>query len=136
MKIILDTNVFVSGIFWSGPPRRILDAWADGDLGLAVSPAIIDEYDRVIAEVGAIRPGVLVEPWRRLLGTTVSVTEALPLPTRVSRDPDDDKFLACALAAGVGVVVSGDRDLLAVSGYQGITVLTPAAFVRRFLSDT
>jgi len=51
----------------------------------------------------------------------------------VCSDPDDDKFLACAAAAGAGVIVSGDRDLLEVSGWRGIEVLKPRAFVERYV---
>lgn len=47
MRIVLDTNVFVSGIFFSGPPSRILEAWRDGKIELAISPDILSEYQRV-----------------------------------------------------------------------------------------
>ena len=62
------------------------------------------------------------------------VVAASGLGQRVCRDPDDDKFLACAIAGNAKVVVSGDKDLLATSGYAGITVLTPRAFVERYLT--
>jgi predicted nucleic acid-binding protein len=55
------------------------------------------------------------------------------LPESVCDDPDDDKFIACAVSAGVGIIVSGDRHLLQVSGYQGIQVLKPREFVDTFL---
>ena len=50
-------------------------------------------------------------------------------------DPDDDKFLACAVAAGVSCIVSGDKHLLRVSWYRGIEVLKPRAFVGRYLAE-
>jgi uncharacterized protein len=56
------------------------------------------------------------------------------LPERVSSDPDDDKFLACALAASVPVVVSGDRDLLDHTGWRGVRVLRPRQFTDEFLA--
>ena len=55
------------------------------------------------------------------------------LPEPVSSDPDDDKFIACALSAGCQLIVSGDKDLLTVSGYAGIEILKPAAFVKQYL---
>jgi predicted nucleic acid-binding protein len=57
----------------------------------------------------------------------------IPLPEKVCEDPDDDKFLACALASGSNLVVSGDRHLLKVSGYQNIEVLKPRYFLDKYL---
>ncbi len=56
------------------------------------------------------------------------------LPEAVCEDPDDDKFIACALASGSTVIVSGDKHLLKVSGYQKIEVLKPREFVNRYLA--
>ena len=51
MRIILDTNVFISRIFYTGPPSQILKAWRDGKVQLLVSPSILDEYQRIGAEL-------------------------------------------------------------------------------------
>jgi len=56
-----------------------------------------------------------------------------PLPERVCEDPDDDKFLACAIACGEKLVVSGDKHLLTVSGYEGVIVMKPREFVDQYL---
>ena len=56
------------------------------------------------------------------------------LEGQVCADPDDDKFLACALASGARIIVSGDKHLVDVSGYRGIEVLRPRAFVDRYLA--
>ena len=52
MKIVIDTNVFVSGIFFTGPPYRILEAWRNGRLQPAISQEIVDEYQSVVGEKG------------------------------------------------------------------------------------
>jgi predicted nucleic acid-binding protein len=59
--------------------------------------------------------------------------EASRLPFNVSADPDDDKFLACALASRTKVIVSGDKHLLAVSGYRSIEIIKPRLFVERHI---
>ena len=59
-----------------------------------------------------------------------------PLVLVVEDDPDDDKFLACALAAGISVIVSGDKRLRAVSGWNGIEILTPRQFIDRYVTDS
>ncbi len=77
--------------------------------------------------------GADIESLLTLLAIHSELVDAPDLPEPVCEDPDDDKFLACALAAGVQVVVSGDRHLLRASGWSGIEVLTPRQFVERYL---
>jgi putative PIN family toxin of toxin-antitoxin system len=61
VKVVLDTNVFVSGVFFGGPPRRILEAWRDGKIQLLLSPAILEEYQRVMRELVLQFPEIEVE---------------------------------------------------------------------------
>jgi len=133
MKLILDTNVFVSGVFFSGPPFEILDAWRRKRVTLIISPDILSEYQRVGDALAAKFPGVDLDPWIELLILKAKLCEAAPLGESVCTDPDDDKFIACGIATRTKLIVSGDRHLLDVSGYQGITVLKPRAFVERYL---
>ena len=133
MKLIVDTNVFVSGVFFSGPPFEILDAWRRKKVTLIISPDILSEYRRVGDALVAEFPGVNLDPWIELLMLKAELAEAPPLPESVCSDPDDDKFLACGIATRTKLIVSGDKHLLDVSGYQGITVLKPRAFVDRCL---
>ena len=128
MKVVLDTNVFVSGIFFGGTPGRVLEAWRDGRAEFVLSREIVEEYVRVGGELADRFPGVDLSAALELLTVSATLVTAPPLPERASRDPDDDKFLACALAAGADCVVSGDRDLLDVSSYEGIVVLSPRDF--------
>ena len=133
MRIVLDTNVFISGIFFTGPPHRILTAWHDGEIEIVASAEILDEYRRVGKELSHQFPGVDIEPLLALLAIGAEMVIAPELPEPVSQDPDDDKFLACALAGRCEVVVSGDKHLKKVTGYWGIDVLSPRAFVDCYL---
>jgi putative PIN family toxin of toxin-antitoxin system len=135
VRIVLDTNVFVSAVFFGGVPGRILEAWRDGRLQLVLSVDILDEYQRVGQILGLQYSGVDLKPFLRLLTVEAEIIEAPDLPTPVSADPDDDKFLACASAAGVPVIVSGDKDLLNQDGWRGIRVLRPRQFTDEFLSE-
>ena len=58
MKVVLDTNVLVSGIFFSGPPSWVLRAWSQGKFYLVISPEILDEYTRVSAELAVKFAGI------------------------------------------------------------------------------
>lgn len=136
MKIVLDTNVFVSGVFFSGPPYQILEAWRDGRITLAVSPDILEEYHRVAEILAENHPKIDLKPMLEYVIRNAEVYAALPLSESICDDPDDDKFLACALASESTVVVSGDKHLIGVSGYQEIEVLTPRDFVDRYLKGS
>lgn len=133
MRIVLDTNVLISGVFFGGVPGRILDAWGDHRIQLVVSAEILDEYQRVGQELGTQYAGVSLEPFLGLLAVAAECIEAPALSPPVCSDPDDDKFLACATAAGVAIVVSGDKDLFEHSGWRGIRVLRPRQFADEFL---
>ena len=125
----------MSGIFFGGVPGRLLDAWAAGRLELVLSPVILDEYRRVGAELATRYPerGEVLTPGLALIAMNATLVDAAPLSERVSADPDDDKFLAAAVAANVHIVVSGDQDLLDVSGWRSIKILTPRQFADRHL---
>ncbi|MBU0678839.1 MAG: putative toxin-antitoxin system toxin component, PIN family [Verrucomicrobia bacterium] len=133
MRLVVDTNVFISGVFFSGPPYEILKAWKAGKVQLVVSPEIMDEYRRVGDELSKQYRGTDVEPFLELLGIHAIVVEAPPLSESVCSDPDDDKFLACAIASRTRTVCSGDKALLRTSGYKGIKVLSPRLFVENCL---
>ena len=129
MKVVLDTNVLVAGIFFSGPPAAILRAWREGRFTLMVSPPIMDEYRRVMHELASDFPSVDPAPPLELLAIHAHMVYAPPLPKTVCTDLTDDMFLACAIACNSQVVVSGDKALLRTSGYQGVNVITPRAFL-------
>lgn len=133
MRIVLDTNVLVSALFFGGVPGRILDAWRDGTVQIVLSAEILDEYQRVGRILAADYPGVDLEPFLALLTVEAEIVEARPLSAPVSSDPDDDKFLACASAGHVDVVISGDRHLLIHDGWSGVAILRPRQFADELL---
>lgn len=133
LKIVMDTNVFVSGVFFSGPPYQILKAWQSGEFELVVSQDILDEYRRVGEILAEERPNVDLNPILNFVIKHAKVYKPAKLDEPVCEDPDDDKFLACALASGSRVIVSGDKHLLKVSGYEGIKVLKPRVFLDKYL---
>ncbi|MBI4523828.1 MAG: putative toxin-antitoxin system toxin component, PIN family [Deltaproteobacteria bacterium] len=133
MRIVLDTNVFVSGVFFSGPPHRILQAWRGGKVQLVVSQAVLEEYERVGRRLSHRFPRIDLDPFLKLLALHAEIVTPAPLPKQVCSDPDDDKFLSCALAGRCPVIVTGDRALLTVSGYRRLRIVKPRAFVDEYL---
>ena len=133
LKVVMDTNVFVSGVFFSGPPYQILKAWQSGEFELAVSQEILDEYRRVGEILAEERPAIDLNPILNFVIEHAKVYKISKLREPICEDPDDDKFIACALASGSRVIISGDKHLLKVSGYEGIEVLKPRDFVDGYL---
>jgi putative PIN family toxin of toxin-antitoxin system len=134
MKIVLDTNVLVSGIFFSGPPAEILRAWSRGKFRLVSSPAILDEYKRASAELAEKFSGINVQRILDLIVVHSEVCSPAPMPERVCEDPHDDMFIAAAIDSRTKIIVSGDKHLLKVSGYQGVSVITPRQFLAQHLT--
>lgn len=128
MKAVLDTNVLVSGIFFGGVPRQVLDAWADGQFELFLSPSIFDEYTRTCERLAASHPNL---GYQAVLATIVGHGTLVADPSGhdpITADPDDDKFMLCADRAGAKVI-SGDKHLLEASGWSGVEVLKPREFL-------
>ena len=133
IKLILDTNVFISGIFWSGTPAKILNAWYEKKIKIVCSLEILDEYSRVSDILSKKYPSVDMEPFINMMIRDAELFTPIKLKTPVSRDPDDDKFIAVALAANCHLIVSGDNDLLSVTGYKDIEIINPSEFVKKYL---
>ena len=133
MKVVLDTNVLISGIFFSGAPARILAAWADGRFELVASVEILTEYRRVAERFQKEFSSIDINAILDLVTRETRIVEPVPVPVSACDDPDDLMFLACALAGGARLVVTGDRALLRASGFRGLEVVTPREFVRRHL---
>jgi putative PIN family toxin of toxin-antitoxin system len=130
MKVILDTNVFISAIFFSGPPSRILSAWLDDEFDLVVSTGILEEYRKVAGRIGARFPEVEVGLVLDRIALHALLVVPAKLPDDACTDWEDIKFLECALGSRADCVVSGDRALLRCSGYEGVEVMTPRQFVQ------
>ena len=133
MKIVLDTNVFISGVFFKGPPFEILKAWQDGRLRLLLTDEIFIEYQRVGELLSADFPEVDLAPFLELIAANSKIVMPVNLQSQVCDDPDDDKFLSCALAGKCKIIISGDKHLLRVSGYEGIEIVRPRKFFEEYL---
>ena len=131
MKVVVDTNVFVSSVF-GGLPRQVVELWFDGRLTLCLSEPIVTEYQRVLREIGAVSEAeerALIEAFAS--GEGVLYTADPPAVERVSSDPDDDKFLECALELEAECIASGDSDLLELESYMGIPIFTPRQLLKQ-----
>lgn len=135
MRLVADTNVVVSGLLWLGNPGRLLEAASLSRVTLYTSVALLAELSSTLSRPKLARPimrsGLTQDD---LLGRYLNVAvvvEPSSVPRVVPDDPDDDQVLACALAAQVEMIVSGDKHLLDLGGhYQNIPIVTPAQAVQ------
>lgn len=136
MKIVIDTNVFVSS-FFAGNPRKIVDLWKQGKVLLCLSGAILDEYIEVLNRLGLGNKEGLNE----LLGLfskgfNIVFTTKTPKLSVVKADPDDDKFIECSVALNADTVVTGDNDLKNIQHYGTIRIVTPVQFLNYHHNET
>jgi putative PIN family toxin of toxin-antitoxin system len=129
MRVVLDANVLVSGAFWSGPPFRVLSLWAADQVQVLASEPILQEYAAALRDLGLDRGELhLSHAWIAFIFQHASLID-VRTAVDACRDPDDDKYLACAVDGGADFIVSGDGDLLAMKAFRGIPIVSP----RRFL---
>lgn len=128
MKIVIDTNVIASAIFFGGKPKSLLELLMKHQLEAYASPSMILEYQETCDELLSRYPG---KPLILPLNQIISACTLIEPSTKISvcRDPDDNKFIECAIDAECIYIVSGDKDLLSVQEYAGIRIVTVADFL-------
>ena len=131
MRVVLDTNVVMSAIFFGGVPFEVLSAWHNGEFELVVSDAVMAEYREIAVRMKAKFPSIEPERWMSYIEDHATVVSAVPLAAQVCEDADDDVFLACVVASNAKIVCPGDKHLLACNGWNGIEVLTPRLLCNR-----
>ncbi len=133
MKVVLDTNVFVSS-FFGGKPRSIIDLWKTGGITLCLSKPIIREYTEVLQRLG-LQDEKELDELLSLFAHGFHLVFAAKTPELqvVEDDPDDNKFIECAVALKADVIVSGDKAVRAIGDYMGIRIVSPAEFLAQYV---
>ncbi len=127
-RVVLDTNVLVGGAYAEGSAsRRVIEACLNGELTAVLSPALRREYEQILRQAVRVRgfDGAL----RQLLDEA-EIVEPERTPRVVPDDPEDDKLVAVAVAAGAAALITNDRHLLALDPHGPVRIVRPAEFVR------
>lgn len=134
-RAVIDTNIWVSGLIWHGPPRVFVQRILSQQLHSIVSAEMVAEFQRVLnyPRISSVlhKRGLVAVDLAMQIRLVSELVVSSPLQTPVCRDPDDDAILACALAGAADVIVSGDSDLLVLAQYQGIQILTASQALAR-----
>lgn len=130
IRAVIDTNVFVSS-FFGGNPKKIIDLWKNEEIILCLSKDILDEYIDVLQRVGLKDENEIEELLAFFAkGFNILFTRNTPRIKAVKDDPEDDKFIECAVALKANVIITGDKALKTMGEYMGIKILTPQEFLK------
>ena len=128
IRVVLDSNVLISGLNFRGREHEVLALGADHKIDVLLSSGILNEVSQTLqrkfgysalAAQGEI-DGLL--QWANIVVPTVAVQG-------VCRDADDDRILECSLEANADYLVTGDRDLLDLEDFRGTQIVNAAAFL-------
>jgi len=129
LRVTADTNILVSGLnFLRGKPFQLLELARTGKISLTVSEAILDEMEDVLRRKFGWNDERIAIGRKRITDMARTVKPSMQLDV-VKEDPDDNKILECASAAGSDVIVSGDKDLLRLGRYDSTRIMTVSAFL-------
>jgi uncharacterized protein len=136
VRAVVDNNLFVSGLLWGDKPGRLFGAVATGRLQIFLSDALVAELREVLQRrkfaARLALKGLTPEIVLTQVQTAARIIHAPPIPLPpLLRDADDLPVLACAVSAEVDVIITGDKDLLALNPFEGIPIITVADALER-----
>ena len=129
--VVLDTNVLISALVFGGKPRKVLDRIIKGQLKMAVSKEILDEMEGVLTSRKFQYSRQISHSIRNALEEVADLITPQKTVKAIKNDPDDNRILECALAAGADIIISGNRHLLELKQYRGINIITPSDFLNK-----
>lgn len=134
MKIVIDTNLVASAIYFGGKPEKLIDLLINQRFDAYTNGAIIEEYDATVEKLKKDYPD---KTEKFALPDIIAKMHQIEITAEVHvcRDPDDDKFIGCALDSKSKYIVSGDKDLLAVGKHEDVEIVTVGDFLSENFPD-
>jgi len=131
-KVVIDTNVFVSGFGWDGKPEAILALLKDGQIKNYITAEIFEELRRVISYSKLNFPESLQDKILEFVFFYSIFVESIETASAIKDDPSDNKFIECAKEADVEFIISGDPHLLNLKRYGQAEIVNPDEFLNQF----
>ena len=132
MKVVLDTNIFISGIFGKGASNKIILNWREGKFTLVTSLEAISEIIKVLKDFKIKLSDDMIKEWIDLIIRNSIIVEPIEKITIVKDDPKDNIFIETAVAGNVDYIISQDSHLLKLNEFRGIKIITPEEFNKMF----
>lgn len=135
LKVVVDTNVFIFS-FFGGIPKEIINCWKKGKITLCFSQEIIEEYIEVLTRLG-LQDKNEIQNLTKLFaeGYNSIFTAKTPDLEVVEDDPDDNKFIECAVALDSKIIISGDKHLKNIKKYIDIDIMSPKEFIKIWIQE-
>lgn len=130
MKVVLDTNIFVSGIFWKGSSNNIILAWKQKKFTLVSSLPVIEELRQTLKTFRIGMSDEMIEEWTNIIIENSIIVRPMFELHVVKEDPNDNKFIECAVAGKADYIVSQDKHLLKIGEYENIKTIHPKEFLK------
>jgi uncharacterized protein len=135
MKIVIDSNIFVSSFFWGGYPREVFERIINGLDELYITDEIIREITSVMNSKKFNVNSIEIEDYVKIIERYSKKVVLKSVPKSISRDKKDDKILQCGLDGNVDYIVTGDKDLLVLKEYETIKIIKPKDYLEIILSN-
>jgi len=130
MRVVIDTNVFISGIFWEGNfCSQIIDKWKNKEFELVSSMEILEEFVKTLNDFKIQMLDDMIKEWRNLIIENSVVVKPTIKLSIIKDDPNDNKFLEAGISGKVDFIISQDKHLLKLKGYDGIKIVSPEEFM-------
>lgn len=131
IRIVIDTSVWISGVFFTGTPYRVLVAWRDQKFDVVYTPEALHEIESRLHQKAldfSMDPVDALE-WIEYIKSFACFVPSTGAGAGICRDPKDDQFLDAAVSGGARYIVSGDQDLLTLDKFQGVKIIKPRDFL-------
>ena len=136
LRVVLDTNVLISAIFFGGNPRQILEKAIRGEIRLCISEPILEELKGVLQRSKFDYSPEMIQVVLTEFTGIADFVNPLKTIDVVLEDPEDNRILECAVEAKANYIVTGDFHLLKLIRYRNIEVLNAVAFLEKLSSAT
>jgi len=133
MKVTLDTNILISGTFWTGDSFKILNLIDTNKIKCVLSEEILKEYNKVINSEEIIdkvenKKLITLKIIEKVISNSIIIEPKIKI--NISEDPDDNKVLECAIEGSVDYIITNDAHLLKIKEYKGIKIINSAKFIK------
>ena len=129
MKIVLDSNIFVSSFYWAGNPRKVFDRVTNGLDELYITDEILDEIISVMSNKKFDTSIDEIKEYTKIIESYSITLPSKDIPEKISRDEDDNKILQCGFDGDVDFIITGDNDLLVLKEYVKIKIVKPKEYL-------
>jgi putative PIN family toxin of toxin-antitoxin system len=135
MKVVLDSNIFISSFYWKGNPRTVFERVANGLDELFITDEILEEIVSVMSDKKFDTNADEIKEYIKIIESYSIKLSPTTVAEDISRDKDDNKILQCGFEGDVDFIITGDNDLLVLKEYRNIKIVKPKDYLEIVLNN-